>query len=381
MLKKVAILANGGDVAGFNAVIRGIVKTAENNGVEAYGFIDGYNGLLKNNYVLLSTAEDGNAEGILPKGGSIIGSSTNANVFNYKVLNENGEIEYQDLSDKCVQNIKDDGFDCVFTLGGDGTQKSARDFSVKGLNIIGVPKTIDNDVAHCEITFGYNTAVSVATEALDRLHSTAESHHRVMVLEVMGRYAGWIALESAIAGGADVALIPEIPYDINKVVEKINQRRAAGKKFSIVVVSEGAKPKDGEMVVKKTLDDGKGLDNVRLGGIGEKVAEDIEALTGVVSRNTTLGYVQRGGTPTAFDRVLSTKYGYKAMELALAGIFNVLVTLQGGKLGYVPLEDVVGNNKEIGARSGGTESTNIKTVPMDDDLVKVARNLGICLGD
>ena len=160
-----------------------------------------------------------------------------------------------------------------------------------------------------------------------------------MVLEVMGRYAGWIALESAIAGGADVALIPEIPYDINKVVEKINQRRAAGKKFSIVVVSEGAKPKDGEMVVKKTLDDGKGLDNVRLGGIGEKVAEDIEALTGVASRNTTLGYVQRGGTPTAFDRVLSTKYGYKAMELALAGTFNVLVTLQGGKLGYVPLEE------------------------------------------
>ena len=197
----------------------------------------------------------------------------------------------------------------------------------------------------------------------------------------MGRYAGWIALESAIAGGADVALIPEIPYDINKVVEKINRRRLAGKKFSIVVVSEGARPKNGEMVVKKTLNDGKGLDNVRLGGIGDKLAEDIETLTGVVTRNTTLGYVQRGGTPTSFDRVLSTKYGYKAMELALAVIFNVLVTLKEGKLGYVPLEDVVGNNKEIGARSGGTESTNIKTVPMDDDLVKVARNLGICLGD
>ena len=202
-----------------------------------------------------------------------------------------------------------------------------------------------------------------------------------MVLEVMERYAGWIALESAIAGGADVALIPEIPYDINSVVEKINRRRLAGKKFSIVVVSEGAKPKNGEMVVKKTLNDGKGLDNVRLGGIGDKLAEDIENLTGVVTRNTTLGYVQRGGTPTSFDRVLSTKYGYKAMELALAGIFNVLVTLKEGKLGYVPLEDVVGNNKEIGARSGGTESTNIKTVKMDDDLVKVARNLGICLGD
>jgi len=311
---------------------------------------------------------------------TIIGSSNSTNLFNLKV-EENGQTVYKDVSDECIENVRKAGFDCIFTLGGDGTQKSARDFSTKGLNIIGVPKTIDNDVAHCEITFGYNTAVSVATEALDRLHSTAESHHRVMVLEVMGRYAGWIALESAIAGGADVALIPEIPYDINKVVEKINQRRAAGKKFSIVVVSEGAKPKDGEMVVKKTLDDGKGLDNVRLGGIGEKVAEDIEALTGVASRNTTLGYVQRGGTPTAFDRVLSTKYGYKAMELALAGTFNVLVTLQGGKLGYVPLEEVVGNNKEIGARSGGTANTNIKTIQPDDDLMKVARNLGICVGD
>ena len=206
MLKKVAILANGGDVAGFNAVIRGIVKTAENSGVEAYGFIDGYNGLLKNEYVKLSTAEDGNAEGILPKGGSIIGSSTNANVFNYKVEKENGEVEYKDLSDVCIQNIKNDGFDCIFTLGGDGTQKSARDFSTKGVNVIGVPKTIDNDVACTDITFGYNTAVSVAMEAIDRLHTTGETHHRIMVLEVMGRYAGWIALESAIAGGADVKI-------------------------------------------------------------------------------------------------------------------------------------------------------------------------------
>ena len=202
-----------------------------------------------------------------------------------------------------------------------------------------------------------------------------------MTLEVMGRYAGWIALEAAIAGGADAAIIPEIPYDINKIVEKINSRKAEGKKFSIIVVSEGAKPKDGEMIIKKTINDSKGLDNVRLGGIGEKLARDLEELTGMVARNTTLGYVQRGGTPTAFDRVLSTKYGTKAMELALEGKFNVLVTLKNGKLDSVPLEDVVGNNKEIGARSGGTESTSIKRVTMDDDLVKVARNLDICLGD
>ena len=207
MIRKVAILANGGDVSGFNAVIRAIVKTAENNGIDCYGFIDGYNGLLKNNYEKLSTANDEHASGILQKGGSIIGSSTNANVFHYKV-EENGETVYKDLSDVCVENIKKDGFDCLFTLGGDGTQKSARDFSTKGINVIGVPKTIDNDVACTEITFGYNTAVSVAAEALDRLHTTGETHHRIMVLEVMGRYAGWIALESAIAGGADVALIP-----------------------------------------------------------------------------------------------------------------------------------------------------------------------------
>ena len=219
MIKKVGILANGGDVSGFNAVIRAIVKTAENHGVECYGIIDGYNGLIKKDFELLSTAEGGEALGILPKGGSIIGSSTNANLFNYKVVNEDGSVEYKDLSDEAIQNIKDFGFDCIFTLGGDGTQKSARDFSIKGVNVIGVPKTIDNDVACTEITFGYNTAVSVAMEALDRLHTTGATHHRIMVLEVMGRYAGWIALESAIAGGADVALIPEIPYDINKVAD------------------------------------------------------------------------------------------------------------------------------------------------------------------
>ena len=189
MLKKVGILANGGDVSGFNAVIRAIVKTAENHGVECYGIIDGYNGLLKKDFQILTTAADGEAKGILPKGGSIIGSSTNANLFNYKIENEDGTVEYKDMSDQAIQNIKDFGFDCIFTLGGDGTQKSARDFSTKGVNIIGVPKTIDNDVACTEITFGYNTAVSVAMEALDRLHTTGETHHRIMVLEVMGRYA------------------------------------------------------------------------------------------------------------------------------------------------------------------------------------------------
>lgn len=379
MVKKVAILANGGDVSGFNAVIRAIVKTAENNGVECYGFIDGYRGLLKNDYIKLSSADT--ASGILQKGGSIISSSTNANVFYYKVVDENGNVTYKDLSEKCVQNVKEDGFDCIFTLGGDSTQKSARDFSLRGINVIGVPKTIDNDVACTDITFGYNTAVSVATEALDRLHTTAETHHRIMVLEVMGREAGWIALESAIAGGADVALIPEIPYDIEKAAEAIKERQKIGKNFSVVVVSEGAFPKGGDVSVANERDGGEGVINIQLGGAGEKVAKELEKLTGLTARCTVLGYMQRGGTPTAFDRVLSTKYGSKAMELALQGKFNVLTVLKDGKLDYVDLEDVVGNNKVIGAVQGGTEQSNVRIVTMDHDLVKTARNIGINLGD
>jgi 6-phosphofructokinase 1 len=377
-VKKVAILANGGDVSGFNAVIRAIVKTAESNGVECYGFIDGYRGLLKNNYIRLSSADT--ASGILPKGGSIISSSTNANVFHYKVIEDGNEV-YKDLSEQCVQNVKDDGFDCVFTLGGDSTQKSARDFSLRGINVIGVPKTIDNDVACTDITFGYNTAVSVATEALDRLHTTAETHNRIMVLEVMGREAGWIALESAIAGGADVALIPEIPYDIEKAAEAIKQRQAIGKNFAVVVVSEGAFPKGGSVSVLNERDGGKGVINIQLGGAGEKVAKELERLTGLTSRCTVLGYMQRGGTPTAYDRVLSTKYGAKAMELALEGKFNVLTVLKDGKLDCVSLEDVVGNNKEIGAVQGGTAESNVRIVTMDHDLVKTARDIGISLGD
>ncbi|MBQ3414368.1 MAG: ATP-dependent 6-phosphofructokinase [Clostridia bacterium] len=377
MVKKVAIITNGGDAPGLNAVIRAIVKTAENNGIECYGYIEGYRGLLENNYIKLDSRT--NASGLLHRGGTIIGTSNSTNVFNLK-CEENGQVVYKDMSQKCIDNIKEAGFDCIFTLGGDGTQKSGRDFSLRGVNVIGVPKTIDNDVAHTDITFGYNTAVSVATEALDRLHTTAASHHRIMVLEVMGRYAGWIALESAIGGGADVALIPEIPYDINKVADKVKERISEGKLFSIIVVSEGAKPIDGDIVIKRQLDNGKGLDNIRLGGIGERVAEDLERLTGLVSRCTVLGYVQRGGTPTAYDRVLSTKYGVKAMELAMEGKFNNLVTYKEGKLGYISLEEVVGENKEIGAASGNTAKSNIRKISMDDELVKTARNIGINLG-
>lgn len=378
MIKKVAILANGGDVSGFNAVIRGIVKTAEQNGIECYGFIEGYRGLLKNEFIKLDSSTT--ASGILHKGGSIIGSSTNANVFNYKV-EENGQVVYKDLSDVCVENVKKDEFDCIFTLGGDGTQKSARDFALKGLNVIGIPKTIDNDVACTEITFGYNTAVSVATEAIDRLHSTGETHHRIMVLEVMGRYAGWIALEAAIAGGADICLIPEVPYDINIAAQKVEERKKKGKAFSVVVVAEGAAPKGGTITVENIRNNGVGVDNTKLGGVGDRVAKELEALTGLEARNTTLGYMQRGGTPTAFDRVLSTKYGSKAMELALEEKYGVLTVIKNGRLDYVSLEDVVGNNKQIGAVSGNTAESNIRKVSREHDLFKTAKNIGICFGE
>ena len=378
MVKKVGILINGGDAPGLNAVIRAIVKTAEKNNVECYGFMDGFNGLLHNNFIRLDHSLV--TSGILHRGGAIIGSSLNSNVFNYKVI-EDGKEVYKDLSENCVQNLKEDGIDCLFTLGGDSTQKSARDFSLRGINVIGVPKTIDNDVACTDVTFGFNTAVSAATDAIDRLHTTAETHNRIMVLEVMGRYAGWITLESAIAGGADVALLPEIPYDIDKVVEKIKDRQAKGKNFSVVVVSEGAFPKGGHISVKETREGGKGVINVQLGGAGDIVAKELEKRTGLVSRNTTLGYLQRGGTPTPTDRILSSKYGAKAMELALEGKFNVLTVLKNGKLDCVSLEEVVGNNKKIGAVEGGTKDSNMKTIEMDDDLIKTARDIGICLGD
>ena len=365
MIKRVAILANGGDVSGFNAVIRAIIKTAENNNIECLGFIDGYRGLLQNNYVVLGTSSTGNAVGILPKGGSIIGSSTNANVFNYPV-DENGERVYKDLSDICVENIKKDGIDCLFTLGGDGTQKSARDLSLKGINVIGVPKTIDNDVACTEITFGYNTAVSVAADAIDRLHTTGETHHRIMVLEVMGRYAGWIALESAIAGGADVALIPEIPYDLNKIIDKVKERESCGKNFTIIVVAEGAKPKDGNVVISKIVKDSP--DPIRLGGIGNKLAGDIECLMKDKEvRCTVLGHIQRGGNTCTYDRILSTRYGVAAVEMIVNREFGKMVCLKGDTITSDTLENVIGQKT--------------KNVNPDGELVNMAKKIGISFAD
>ena len=269
-----------------------------------------------------------------------------------------------DMSKKCIQNLNKNEVDCLIVIGGDGTLTSGRDFSRMGFPVIGVPKTIDNDLSATDITFGFNTAVTTATEAIDKLRTTAESHHRVMVVEIMGRYAGWLALESGIAGAATAILIPEIPYDIDKLCKVIKKRSDNGKSFSIIAVSEGAKPKDGEMTVSKVLD--YSPDSIRLGGIANKLAEQIEERLHIETRAVTLGHIQRGGQTSPYDRVLSTRYGVKAIELAMQGVFGKMVALQGNKVGYVSLEEAVGQ---------------LKTVPPNCELIDVARSIGVSFGD
>jgi phosphofructokinase-like protein len=360
-VKKIGVLTGGGDCPGLNAVIRAITRTAIlKYGVEVEGFLNGYKGLYNGDTVKLDM---NTTSGILHRGGTILYTSNKTNLFKMP-FKENGEIIYKDLSDVGVENIKKAGMDALIIIGGDGTLTSARDFHRKGVNIIGVPKTIDNDLTCTDITFGFDTAVAVATEALDRLHTTATSHHRIMCLEVMGRYAGWIALDAGLAGGADVILIPEIPYDINKVAEKINERRAAGKDFSIVVVAEGAKSVSGEMVVKNVVEDSP--DPIRLGGIAEQVAHQLEEIVGLESRATILGHLQRGGSPTAYDRNISTRYGKAAVDLAMEGKFGSMVTLKGNTTSSALLEDVIGQ---------------LKNVDPHGEKVETAKSIGISFGD
>ncbi|MGL5244253.1 MAG: ATP-dependent 6-phosphofructokinase, partial [Sarcina sp.] len=281
------------------------------------------------------------------------------------LVEENGEMIKKDVSDVGVENLKKAGVDALIVIGGDGTLTSARDFSRKGVNVVGVPKTIDNDLLATDVTFGFNTATEIATEALDRLHTTAESHHRVMLLEVMGRGAGWIALESGIAGSADVILLPEIPYDVNKIVEKIREREEAGKQFTIIVVAEGAKPKDGEVVVSKIVADSP--DPIRLGGIANKLADDLEKLIkNHEVRSTVLGHIQRGGNTSTYDRILSTRYGVSACDLVDKGLFGNMVCLKGLSIGYESLENVIGQTK---------------CVDPEGEIVKTAKSIGISFAD
>ncbi|NLC68951.1 MAG: 6-phosphofructokinase [Clostridiaceae bacterium] len=361
MIKRIGILTGGGDCPGLNAVLRAVAKTAMfKYGWEVFGFRDGYRGFVLNQYMKFGPDD---ASGILDKGGTILGTSNRDNPFNFKV-EENGEAVYKDMSDVAIENARALGIDCMIIIGGDGTLSSARDFWRKGLKVVGVPKTIDNDLSGTDFTFGFMTAVDTATDAIDKLHSTAESHHRVMILEVMGRYAGWIALKAGIAGGADVILVPEIPYDINKVAEKIMERKQAGKHFSIVVVAEGAKSVKGEVVVSKVIKDSP--DPVRLGGIGNKIADEIEKITGIETRVTVLGHLQRGGRPIPYDRILSTRFGVAAVELVNRSEFGKMISLKGDVITAVPLEEAV---------------EKIKTVPPDGELVRIAKSIGVGFGD
>lgn len=361
-IKRIAIMTGGGDCPGLNAVIRAVTRKAIiENHWEVIGIRNGYNGLYYGNFVDLDLF---NTSGILQEGGTILYSSNKDNLFKYQV-EENGQTVIRDVSDVGVENLKNAGVDVLFVVGGDGTLTSARDFARKGVKIVAIPKTIDNDLASTDTTFGFSTAVDVATEALDRLHTTAASHHRIMVLEVMGRYAGWIALHAGIAGGADAILIPEIPYDINYVASKIMRRKEIGKNFSVIVVAEGAKPKDGEMVVQSVVADSP--DPIRLGGIGNKVAMNLQELCGNESRATILGHLQRGGSPSSADRILSSRYGIAAVELAEKGLFGNMVTLKGTKMSYDSLENVIGQVT--------------KNVDPDSEMVRTAKSLGIVFGD
>lgn len=361
-IKKIAIMTGGGDCPGLNPVIRAVTKAAINvYGWEVIGFRNGYKGLYNNDWV---TLDEKSTSGLLHRGGTVLYSSNKDNLFHYQV-EEDGELVYRDVSDVGVKNLNDLGIDVLFIVGGDGTLTSARDFARKGVKVIAIPKTIDNDLASTDTTFGFSTAVNVATEALDRLHTTAQSHHRIMVLEVMGRYAGWIALHAGIGGGADAILLPEIPYDINKVAAKIQERKDRGKNFSVIVVGEGAKPIDGEVVVRDIVEDSP--DPIRLGGIGTKVAYDLEKLCGNETRATILGHLQRGGSPSASDRVLSTRYGVAAVRLAVEGKFGNMVTLKGDQMSYDSLENVIGQKQ--------------KNVNPNGELVEMAKAIGVSFGN
>ena len=360
-IKRLGVLTGGGDAPGLNAVIRAVVKTAVREyQMSVVGFENGFGGLIKNQARELN---ENNVAGILPRGGTILGTTNRDNPFRYPVLKGN-EKTFADVSDRVFENISIHGIDALIVIGGDGSLAIGKEFYDKGLNVVGVPKTIDNDLSATDQTFGFDTALTTATEAIDKLHTTAESHHRVMILEVMGRYAGWIAITAGLAGGADVILIPEIPYNMDIILNKLHARTQENKKFSIIVVAEGAAPSGGDMVVSKHIEDSS--DPLRLGGIGNVIAQKVELETGRESRVTVLGHLQRGGSPTAFDRILATRYGVAAVNLAAQGMFGNMVCLRGPNIEHVSLEEAIGV---------------LHKVPVDGELVKVAKQLGICLGD
>jgi phosphofructokinase-like protein len=355
--KRVCILTGGGDAPGLNAVLRAFVKTSEGLGIEVYGSEDGFEGLIQSGRMVRLTGDS--VRGILPKGGSILGCSNRANPFAYRAP---GSKELKDVSADVVDRLKRHGIDILVMVGGDGTMHHARELMKLGIDVVGVPKTIDNDLGATDYTFGFDTAVHTATWAIDALHSTAESHDRVMILELMGRYAGWISLHAGIAGGADVIAIPEIPYDIDRIVAKIEGRAKRGVHFSIVVVGEGASPKGGK---RATLNKGYKGHLERLGGAGQVMASLLEGRVPHETRVTVLGHVQRGGSPSAFDRVLGTRFGVEAALMCQRRQTGQMVALRGLGLTHIPIEQAIGD---------------AKVVTPDSDLVALARHLDIELG-
>lgn len=362
-IKRIGILTGGGDCPGINAVIRAVAKTVMfERGWECYGIEDGFLGLIDDHVRTLSRWDVSN---ILTQGGTILGTSNKANPQRYAVgKDEHGKPIFKDVRDRAMATVRKHKLDALVVIGGDGTMSCAAGMIPMGLRCVGVPKTIDNDLMYSHVTFGFQTAVETATEALDRLHTTAASHHRIMVVELMGRNAGWLALHAGIASGSDIILIPEIPYKFEVLCDYCRVRMKNRKSFTIVAVSEGARPAGGEQFVQRTVADSP--DPIRLGGIAAALADQFESATGFETRAVVLGHVQRGGTPCAGDRVLATKLGHSAAELLATGQFGRLVVVQCGEIKSVPIEEVAGKQR---------------LVPHDHELIQVARAVGTCLGD
>lgn len=357
-IKRLGVLTGGGDAPGLNAVIRAVVKSACNAGIECLGIPDSYDGLLEADRPYPLRRED--VVGILRQGGTILGTVNRGNPLTMPVATSDGSIVY---ADRCIDIAERLKLDAVIAIGGDGTLAISHALYQRGMPVVGVPKTIDNDIVGTVNTFGFSTAVEFASDAIDRLHTTAAAHRRIMIVEVMGRYAGWIALHAGISGGADVILIPEIPYDLEDVTGRVKQRDTFGAKFTIVVVSEGAKPRGGQVSLVAAAPPG-GVE--RLGGIGHKLALELEALTGKEARTVVLGHLQRGGTPNAYDRVLSTRFGAKAVDLCQRRQFGRMVASHPPDIVPVALSEVVGRQKQV---------------PLDSDLIETARLVGVSFGD
>ncbi|MEE8317469.1 MAG: ATP-dependent 6-phosphofructokinase [Candidatus Omnitrophota bacterium] len=340
--KRIGILTGGGECPGLNAAIRSVTKTAIlNYKMEVLGIRDGYIGLIENRYRPLSYED---VSGILTEGGTFLGTSNKANPFRYRTTSSRPK----DVSNAVLRNVRAMQLDGLVCIGGDGTLRAAYRLYKKGLRLVGIPKTIDNDLMATDMTIGFDSAVKTISEAIDKLHTTAQSHHRVMVIEVMGRYTGWLAIYGGMAGGGDIIIIPEIPYDIKKVCKRVTERNKRGRRFSIVVVAEGARPKGGRIVVKRMVKDPS--DPVRLGGIGDKIAMDIERLAGLEARVSVLGHLQRGGGPSAFDRILATRLGTVGCDLVARGNFGKMVGLRGRGISIVDLKDAVKDIRKVGPK-------------------------------